>query len=78
MNKIDSTNEVSGSQLIERINRRLAAESQNRKDSRLDKSPSFGHFYAQSEPAPEENASIDIESIGRELGVLKDSERVRE
>jgi len=78
MSKTDTKNEVSGSQLIERINRRLAAESQDRKDSRLDKSPSFGHFYAQSEPTPEENDPINIESIGRELGVLKDSETVKE
>ena len=78
MNKTESVKEISGSQLMERINRRLEAESQNRKEIRLDGSPSFGHFYAQSEPTSEERDLVDIESIGRELGVLNDSETVKE
>ena len=72
------TKKNSDSVLIERINRRLEFDSQNRKKSRMDGSPSFGHFYAQSEPTPRTNGPIDIESIGRELGILKPSETVKE
>jgi len=72
------TKKNSDSVLIERINRRLEFDSLNRKESRMDESPSFGHFYAQSEPTPGTNGPIDIESIGRELGILKPSETVKE
>jgi hypothetical protein len=64
------TKKISDSVLIERINRRLELNSQNRKESRMNESPSFGHFYAQSESGSERSGSIDIESIGRELGVI--------
>ena len=72
------TKKDSDSVLIERINRRLEFDSLNRKESRMDESPSFGHFYAQSDPMPGTNRPIDIESIGRELGILKPSETVNE
>ena len=72
------TKKISDSVLIEQINRRLEFDSQNRKESRMDESPSLGHFYAQSEPTPGTNGPIDIESIGRELGILKPSETVKE
>ena len=68
------TKKISDSVLIERINRRLELNSQIRKESRMDESPSFGHFYAQSEPTPRTKGPIDIESIGRELGILKPGE----
>ena len=72
------TKKISDSVLIERINRRLELNSQNRKQSRMGGSPSFGHFYAQLGPMPERTDPIDIESLGRELGVLKDSETEKE
>ena len=40
----------------------------------MDESPSFGHFYAQSEATPRTKGPIDIESISRELGILKPGE----
>jgi len=72
------TKKISDSVLIERINRRLELNSQIRKESRMDESPSFGHFYAQSEPTPRTKGPIDIESISRELGILMPSETVEE
>ena len=78
MREISITKEISSSVLVARINRKLETESQNQKKCRMDESPSFGHFYAHSEPIPERTDPIDIESIGRELGVLKDSETVKE
>jgi len=72
------TKKIIDSVLIERINRRLELNSQDRKAARMDGSPSFGHFYAQSESISHRSGTIDIESIGRELGILNPTEAVKE
>jgi len=78
MSETSGTKKISDSVLIERINRRLKLNSQNRKVARMDESPSFGHFYAQSEPISHRSGPLDIESIGRELGILNPIEAVKE
>jgi hypothetical protein len=56
--------------LIQRINERLTRNGESQKQSRFAGSPSFGHFYADTNSIAERPDEIDIESIGRELGVL--------
>jgi hypothetical protein len=62
--------------LIERINLRLSTDSQNRKESRMTGSPSFGHFYENTNSIADIADSIDLESFGRQLGVLMPGETI--
>jgi hypothetical protein len=76
MNKnVTGSRWVTESALIERINERLTDDSRNLKDQQMEGSPSIGHFYEQ----PNETGrpgSIDLEAMGRELGVLALDESV--
>jgi hypothetical protein len=40
----------------------------------MTESPSFGNFYADTNEIADRPGDIDIESIGREIGVLRDDE----
>ncbi|HKP70705.1 MAG TPA: hypothetical protein VJV05_15565 [Pyrinomonadaceae bacterium] len=66
--------EVSESVLIDRINKRLTDDSLRIKEERSTGSPSFGTFYEQHDPTDEGHDTIDLESIGRKLGVLAPGE----
>ncbi|HEY2866749.1 MAG TPA: hypothetical protein VGJ02_06635 [Pyrinomonadaceae bacterium] len=68
--------EISQSVLIERINERLTTDSQDLKESRMSESPSLGHFYEHPDAIAEGHGTADLESIGRELGVLHPDETV--
>ena len=67
---------VTESALIERINERLTDDSRSLKDLMMAESPSFGHFYDQPDGVSEQTGSIDIEAVGREMGVLAPDESV--
>ena len=67
---------VTESALIERINERLTDDSRSLKDLMMAESPSFGHFYDQHDGVTEQTGSIDIEAVGREMGVLAPDESV--
>lgn len=70
-NEMPSEQNISRSALIERINRKLADNSQDLKESRMTESPSLGHFYENQVSGEDEQGGIDLESLGRELGVLE-------
>ncbi|HYJ91761.1 MAG TPA: hypothetical protein VEV84_10655 [Pyrinomonadaceae bacterium] len=72
--QISDDTRVSESALIERINKRLAVNSQDLKESRMIESPSLGHFYEHLNSIADRPGAIDLESIGRELGVLMPGE----
>lgn len=74
MQKFSNIKWVTESALIERINERLTDESRTLKELKMADSPSFGHFYDQSDAVTEQKGSIDIEAIGREMGVLSPDE----
>ena len=74
--KVAGTRWVTESVLIERINERLASERAELKDMQMSGSPSFGHFYDRSDEIAERRGSIDLEAIGREIGVLAPDEAV--
>jgi hypothetical protein len=67
---------VTESALIERINERLTDDSRSLKDLMMADSPSFGHFYDQPEGVSEQTGPVDIEAVGREMGVLAPDESV--
>jgi hypothetical protein len=67
---------VNESALIERINERLTDDSRSLKDLMMADSPSFGHYYDQPDGVAERRGSIDIEAVGREMGVLAPDESV--
>lgn len=62
--------DVSRDDLMLRINRQLTSDSRSLQETRMEESPSFGNFYADTNEIAERPGDIDIESIGRELGVL--------
>ena len=62
--------DVSTDDLVRRINTQLTTDSRSLQKSRMEESPSFGNFYADTNEIAERPGDIDIESIGRELGVL--------
>jgi len=74
--KVSSVKWVTESVLIERINERLADDSRELQDLRMDSSPSLGHFYEQSDSIDDQSGSIDLETVGREMGVLAPDEAV--
>ena len=75
MSKSDHANkDVSRDDLVQRINDQLTTDSESLQESRMDGSPSFGNFYADTNEIADRPGDIDIESIGRELGVLGDDE----
>lgn len=77
MNKIVATERwVTESVLIERINERLTDDSHKQKESQMEGSPSLGHFYEQPDRANAGPGPIDIEAVGREMGVLAPDESV--
>ena len=67
-------NDVSRDDLVRRINEQLTSDGQSLHESRITESPSFGNFYADTNEIADRPGDIDIESIGRELGVLRDDE----
>jgi len=67
-------NDISTADLVRRINRQLTSDGRSLRESRMSESPSFGNFYADTNEIAERPGEIDIESIGRELGVLDDDE----
>ncbi|MFN6963706.1 MAG: hypothetical protein ACK4S4_08065 [Pyrinomonadaceae bacterium] len=69
----DDESVVSRDELMRRINERLSSDSRELRDARMTGSPSFGNYYATGDAA-EPSGDVDIESIGRELGVLRDDE----
>ena len=66
--------EISESVLLDRINERLTSDGEDLKDSRMSESPSIGHFYEHQESFAEPPGLADLETIGRELGVLMPGE----
>lgn len=74
--KVANAKWVTESALIARINERLADDSQKLKEFHMAGSPSFGHFYEQ--PVAEHGGSINLETIGREMGVLAPDESIAE
>jgi hypothetical protein len=79
MSNTDPTNkDVSRDDLVERINGPLTTDSEDLQEQRMSESPSFGNFYADTNEIAERPGDIDIESIGRELGVLDDDETYAE
>ena len=76
MKKVACERWVTESVLVERINERLADNSRTSKELQMEGSPSFGHFYEQPDPTDEYNDSTDLESMGREMGVLAPDEGI--
>ena len=74
--KILSVKWVTESVLIERINERLADDSRTMRDLRMQGSPSFGHFYEQLNSIDKQPSSLDLEAVGREMGVLAPDEAI--
>ena len=74
--EIENGRRVSESALIERINKKLADESLDLKAIHMAGSPSIGHFYEQDSEHGDRKDTIDLEAIGRELGVLASDETI--
>jgi hypothetical protein len=74
--KVTSVKWVTESALMERINERLADDSRQLQDLRMDSSPSLGHFYEQPNSIDGHSGSIDLEAVGREMGVLAPDEAI--
>ena len=72
----NSGGRVTESALIERINRKLVGDSQDQKAAQMTGSPSLGHFFCQENELIDREDTIDLESIGRELGVLAPDETI--
>lgn len=67
-----------GTSLVRRINDQLTTDSDDLHELRMGGSPSIGNFYADTNGIADRPGDIDIESIGRELGVLHDDENYAE
>jgi hypothetical protein len=67
---------VTESALITRINKKLTDDSQDRKELQMSESPSIGNFYEHANELAGRKDTIDLESIGHELGVLANDEIV--
>jgi len=74
--EVDNGKLVTESALIERINEKLMGESREQKEVQMTGSPSFGHFYENGNEIAERPGDIDLDSIGRELGVLAPDETI--
>ena len=74
--KFSNSKWVTESALIERINERLTDDSWSLKELMMEDSPSVGHFYEQPDGVSEQKGTIDIEAIGREMGVLAPDESI--
>jgi hypothetical protein len=74
--EVENGRRVTGSALIDRINKKLTDDSRDQRDRQMAGSPSFGHFYEHPNELANRDGSIDLESIGRELGVLAPDESV--
>ena len=70
--------DVSKDDLVQRINEQLTTDSRSLQELRMEESPSFGNYYAGTNEIAERPGDIDIESIGRELGVLGHNETYTE
>lgn len=73
-NNTNAEHDVTREDLVRRINRQLSSDRRILMESRMEESPSFGNFYADTNEIADREGSIDIESIGRELGVLGEDE----
>jgi hypothetical protein len=78
MSNTDPNKDVSRDDLVQRINDQLGTDSESLQEQRMEESPSFGNFYADTNEIADRPGDIDIESIGRELGVLGDDETYAE
>lgn len=67
---------VTESALIDRINEKLIGDSEDLRDIQMTGSPSLGHFFGQEYELIDREDTIDLESIGRELGVLASDETI--
>jgi hypothetical protein len=74
--EVDNGRRVTESALITRINRKLIDDSQDQRETQMMGSPSFGHFYEHENELADRSGTIDLESIGRELGVLAPDETI--
>ena len=61
---------ITESELIGRINRKLALDSETSRAARMTESPSFGNYYAVADPVVSGLRGNDLESLGRKLGLL--------
>jgi hypothetical protein len=74
--EIENGRRVTESALIERINEKLSDDSRDRKEMQMTGSPSIGNFYEHSNELANRGGALDLESIGRELGVLAPDETI--
>ena len=74
--RVRSVSEISRSVLIGRINKQLAEDGEILRKLRESGSPSFGAFYADTNSIADRKEKLNLESIGRELGVLSSDEQV--
>lgn len=74
--EIENGRRVTESALIERINEKLSEESRDRKEVQMTGSPSVGNFYENANGIADREGAVDLESIGRELGVLAADETI--
>jgi len=74
--EVENGRRITESALVERINKKLTDESQDLKESQMAGSPSIGNFYGQDSELVDRKDTIDLEAIGRELGVLASDETI--
>ena len=74
--EVENGRRITESALVDRINKKLAHESQDLKESQMAGSPSVGNFYGQDGELGAGKEPIDLEAIGRELGVLASDETI--
>ena len=75
-NEIENGRRVTESALIERINEKLSDVSHDQKQMQMSGSPSIGNFYESENELANRGGPVDLESIGRELGVLAPDETI--
>jgi hypothetical protein len=74
--EIENGRRITESALIERINEKLSDDSRDRKEMQMTGSPSVGNFYEHANEFADREGAVDLESIGRELGVLAPDETI--
>jgi hypothetical protein len=74
--EVDNGRLVTESALIERINEKLSEDSQDRREMQMTGSPSIGNFYEHQNEIINRDGDIDLDAIGRELGVLAPDETI--
>jgi hypothetical protein len=67
---------VTEAALIERINEKLSNDSSDRREMQMAGSPSIGNFYAHPNELAISDGALDLESLGRVLGVLAPDETI--